>query len=71
LFGCIEFQEIISHHSLFIHIIYLREGNGDGGYMKEVEFRKFLSKQYVLNLNQKDENFQGSKGNVGTLIENN
>jgi hypothetical protein len=33
--------------------MYLREGNGDGGYMKEVEFRKFLSKQYVLNLNQK------------------
>jgi hypothetical protein len=51
--------------------MYLREGNGDGGYMKEVEFRKFLSKQNVFNLNQKDENFQGSKGNVGTLIENN
>jgi hypothetical protein len=50
--------------------MYLREGNGDGGYMKEVGFRKFLSKQYVLNLNQKDENFQSSKGNVGTLIEN-
>jgi hypothetical protein len=33
--------------------MYLREGNGDGGYMKEVGFRKFLSKQYVLNLNQK------------------
>jgi hypothetical protein len=33
--------------------MYLREGNGDGGYLKEVEFRKFLSKQYVLNVNQK------------------
>jgi len=53
LFGCIEFEGIISQHSLFIHIMYLREGNGDGGYLKEVEFRKFLSKQYVLNVNQK------------------
>jgi hypothetical protein len=34
--------------------MYLREGNGDGGYLKEVEFRKFLRKQYVLNVNQKD-----------------
>jgi hypothetical protein len=39
--------------------------------MKEVEFRKFLNQKYVVNLNQKEENFQGSKGNVGTLIENN
>ncbi len=67
MFGCIEFQGISSHHPLFIHIMYVREGNGDGGCMKEVEFRKFLSKQYVLNLNQKDENFQGSKGNVGNI----
>jgi len=63
----IEFQGIISHHPRFIHVVYLREGNGDGGYMKEVEFKKFLSKQNVFNLNQKDENFQGSKGNVGTF----
>ncbi len=58
MFGCIEFQGIISRHPLFIHIMYLREGNGDGGYLKEVEVKKFLSKQYVLNLNQKDETFK-------------
>ncbi len=41
--------------------MYLREGNGDGGYLKEVEITKFLSKQYVLNVNQKDENFKAQK----------
>jgi hypothetical protein len=67
----LSFKELLVTIHFSSILCILREGNGDGGYMKEVKSRKFLSKQYILNLNQKDENFQGSKGNVGTLIENN